>query len=309
MILNLDFNPYINKICEVDTIKLGEEIKSNFSNYIPGGSIVISNFLNAFGESSILTGFLGGLNGERYHRIVLERKLINEFIQIRDESKVNLKLVDKKENSTSIIDEEPRVTRDDIKEFLVLYFQLIRNVKVICGTSDILPMGFNSEIYFKLINIAKNSDKKFILQGSSDVLKSGIKAIPYMVVLNKKMLEDLTNINFRNEAEIIQGASYILKSGVEFVVISMENGGVLLLGQERGYKIVGDSKSVYTDDLRKVVAAFALGVNRDYELDMTLRLAYAFNNYKNLDISDDIDISEVKKMMSQADISTIEYIK
>lgn len=307
MILNLDFNPYINKICKVDLINLGKENKSNFSTYIPGGSIIISNFLGAFGEKSLITGFLGGLNGERYHRIIFEKGLNHEFISIKDETKIKLDIIDKRLNETSVLDKEPRVTRDDVKQFLVLYLELIINADLICGTSDTLPTGLSSNIYFKLIKIANKNKKKFILQASGEVLKIAIDASPYMVVLDKEMLEYLTNIDFENEKEIIQGSNYILQKGVEFVVICMDDGGVLLLGQSKGYKIIGDGQ-LNTNDLRKVVAAFALGISRDYDLDMTLRLAYAFNNYKNPDLTDEIDISEIKKMMAQADISTLEYI-
>lgn len=307
MILNLDFNPHVNKICKIDLIKVGEENKSNLSTYAPGGSVVISNFLNSFGEDTLISGFLGGLNGERYRRMILEKGLDHEFITIKDETKIRLNIIDMKSNQTSVLDEEPRVTRDDTKKFLALYLELIANIKLICGTNHTLPSGLSHEFYFKLIKIANENKKKFILQANEETLKSLIDARPYMVVLDKNILEYLTNIDFKNESEIIQGSNYILQKGVEFVVICMENGGVLLLGQDKGYKAIGDVE-VNKDDLRKAVAAFALGISRDYDLDMTLRLAYAFNNYRTSELTDEIDVSEIKKMMTQAEISTLEYI-
>lgn len=308
MILNLDFNPYINKKCYVDFISLDKEIKSNFSNYIPGGSIVISNLLNAFGEESILSGFLGGLNGERYHEIIFEKNLAHDFISIKDETKVKLTVRDTENKYITIIDEEPRITRDDTKQFLVLYLDLITKVEVICGSNDTLPMGLTDEIYLQLIKIANKNNKKFIFQARGQVFKKGIEASPYMVVVDKKILEDLTNLSLQNEKDIIQGSNYIFNKGVAFVVICMENGDIIFLGKEKGYKTVGYVDIIKNNDLKKTMAAFALGINRNYDLDMTLRLAYAFNNYKTSDIIDEIDISDIKRIMTETDISSIDYL-
>lgn len=308
MILNLDFNPFINSKFEVDYIKVGEEIKSNFSNYTLGGSVVISNFLEAFGEPSILTGFLGGLNGEKYQHILIEKKLDNEFILIKDESKIKLNISDGKRNQISILDKEPRITRDEINRFLVLYLDLITNINIICGTSDTLPLGLDSESYFNLIEKANKMNKKFILQGNKLLIKDVLDANPYMVVINEEMLEYLTNINFKGKKEIIMGSNYILQKGVRFVVVCIENGELLLLSKNRSYRIFGDLE-LEENNLRKIVAGFALGINRNYNLEMTLRLAYAFNNYKVSELPEEIEIAEIKKLMKKANIESIDEYK
>lgn len=307
MILNLDFNPYINKKYIVNSISLEKEIKSNSSNYIPKGSIIISDLLNAFGEKSLLIGFLGGLNGERYHNMLFSKDLAHEFISIKDETKIKIDIMDIEDNHMTITDKEPRVTREDVKEFLALYINLISDSQIICGSSDILPIGLTDEIYFQLIVLANKKRKKFILQADVEELKKGIEAIPYMVVLDKQKLEDLINIDLQCENEIIKGANYILHKGIEFVVILMPNNEMFLLGQEKGYKISGTIGDTNTSNLKRIVAGFALGINRNYDLDMTLRLAYAFNSYGASDNSEEIDISEIKKIMVQAEISFVNY--
>lgn len=310
MILNLDLNPYMEKTYKVDKIGLGEEIKSNFSNYTPGGSIVITNFLNAFGEDSFLTGFLGGLNGERYHRMILDRSLAHEFVPIKDETKLKLNIIDAEDKHTTIIDEDPRVTREDVKRLLNLYVNLILDSQIICGSSDTLPLGLTDEIYYELITLANESRKKFILTAHGEAFKKGIDAIPYMAILNKERLEVLTNLELQYENEIIKASNYILHRGVEFAVICLSNEEILLLGQEKGYRISSNtpSYSTNTTDLRKVSAAFALGINRSYDLDMTLRLAYAFNSYEASENRGEIDVSSIKKMMTEVEIHSINYM-
>lgn len=309
MILNLDLNPYINKICNVDKINLGVEIKSNFSDYTPGASIVISKLLDAFGETSISTGFLGGFNGERYHQMLLEEGLAHEFVSIKDETKLKLHIKDKGENFINVIDEEPRVIREDAKKLLNLYLNLIKKSEIICGSSDTLPLGLTDEIYFQLISIANENGKKFIMTAKGEELKKGIDANPYMVILDKLILEDLTKLYLQYENEIIKASNYILHRGVEFVVICLPNFEILMLGQEQGFRI--SSEAEYNDnlkiDLRKISAGFALGISRNYDLDMTLRLAYAFNRYDASENKNEIDISEIKRIMTEVDICSINY--
>lgn len=309
MILNLDLNPYVNKICKVNNVNIGEEIKSNFSNYTPGGSIIISNFLDAFAEDSFVTGFLGGLNGERYHNMLSDRNLAHEFVPIKDETKLKLKIIDMEGKQMVITDEEPRVTREETKKLLNLYLNSIEDSEVICGSSVTLPLGLRDEIYYELINISNQSGKKFILTAQGQELKKGIDAIPYMTILNKSNLEDLTMLELQYENEIIRASNYILHRGIEFVVISLDNNEILLLGQKKGYRVSSDivTKDRGNNDLRKISAAFALGINRNYDLDMTLRLAYAFNNYEISDNSSEIEISKIKRMMTKVEIYSINY--
>lgn len=310
VILNLDLNPYINKICNVDSINFGIEVKSNLSNYALGGSIIISNFLDAFNEDSLLTGFLGGLSGDRYHIMLQQRGLAHEFITIKDETKTKLHIVDKEKKYIRILDQEPRVTREDAKNFLSLFIELITNSEIICGSSESLPIGLTDEIYFQLITIANENRKKFILSSNGEEFKKGLDAVPYMAVLDKKVLEDITNLELHYENEIVRACNYILHRGIEFVVICISADEFLMLGQEKGYRISNNAidKNINTSDLRKISAAFALGINRDYDLDMTLRLAGAFNNYDTSENSYEIDASEIKKMMSEVEICPINYI-
>ncbi len=310
MILNLDLNPYINKISNVDKINLGVDLKSNSSDYTPGGNIVISRLLSAFGEDSIVTGFLGGLNGERYHTMLLNEGLVHDFVQIQDETKVKVHMRDLEDNYIKLIDEEPKITREDLKKILNLYKGLIGNSEIICGSSDILPLGLTDTIYFQLVSIANQNRKRFILAARGEELRKGIEAGPYMVIIDKAMLEDLTNLYLEDESEIIKASNYILHRDVEFLVICLPNFELMILGQEIGFRMTSNIEvdDYLENDLRRISAGFALGISRNYDLDMTLRLAYAFNRYDTDDNRNHIDLAEIKKIMGEVEIIQINYI-
>lgn len=310
MILNIDLNPYIDKTCSLDKLERGKTNRSNNSKYSLGGNIAVSSLLKAFGEDSFISGFLGGVSGDRYHKMLFDRMIGHEFVSIKDESKTNINIIHDEDRTTRIIDREPRVTREDMNKFVSLYTKLIEDSDIICGSSSSLPLGLTENIYYKLISIARDKSKRFILEAQGEALKNGIEAKPYMVILDKERLEELTNIILDYENEIIKAANYILHRGVEFVVICLPNSEILLLGQEKGMRISSDQllENMPSSSLNKVSAAFALSIRRNYDLDMTARLAYAFYVYQYLGGSmEEIDLSEIKRIMTSVETSSISY--
>ena len=222
-------------------------------------------------------------------------------------------MLDDTRNYINIYEQSPRITREEILKFYELYSGLLGKSNIIYGLSHVLGPGVPEDIYYDLINIAKNKDKRFILNAKSLELKRGIEAVPYMVILDKEQLEYLLNIKLSFQNEIIKGSKYLLDRGVEFVIISISNNETLVLGQDKGYRV----ELTHDEDLRYIsrengsygiASGFALGINRQYSMDMTLRLVKAIEAVINLerDISK-IEISHIKRLMNEVEISNINY--
>lgn len=310
MILTIDLNPTMDRKYIIDKIRLGEDKKAKSSTYSPGGNgIVASTLLDTFNEKSFMTGFLGGINGEYFHRKLSEMSIMHEFIPIKEETRTTIRIIDDEENNTTISEEGPRITREEIVSFYELYSRLIEKTNVICGLGDSLPLGIPKDIYFDLITLANKKNKKFILDIKGDELSYGIDASPYMVILRQSELEDLMKLSLTFENEIIKAGRYILDKGVEFVVIDMKNKGSIVLGQEKGYRVeIPYYNRKNGKDYSGMSSGFALGINRNYDIEMTLRLGQAFNIAAN-SISDimKIEISDVKRIMSEIEIYPINY--
>lgn len=310
MILNIDFNPTVDRNYILDKVYLGKANNTKTFSYNPGGKGFVSSvLLDAFNESSFITGFLGGINGEYFHRRLSEMKIAHEFIPIREETRTIIRLKDM-ENYTTISEEGPRVTREEVVAFYELYSKLIERNNIICGLGSILPQGVPKDIYFDLIELANKRGKKFILNVGVDELSHGIDATPYMVILKQRELEDLLRISLHFENEIIKAGKYILDRGVEFVVIDLQDKGSLVLGQEKGYRVeipyLGDN--ITNLGYNSMSAGFALGMNRNYDIEMAIRLGQAFNIVSNSE-SDimKIEVSDIKRFMSQIEIYPINY--
>lgn len=308
MILNIDLNPTLDRNYTLDNVHLGKDNKPKSFECIPGGkAFTASVLLDAFNEKFFITGFLGGINGEYFHRKLSELKMVHEFIPIKEETRTVIRLQDEK-NNTIISEEGPRITREEVVSFYELYANLMESTNIICGLSSSLPQGVPKEIFFDLITLANKKGKKFILDVGIDELPHGIDAVPYMVLFNQRELEDFMKISLHFENEIIKAGRYILDRGVEFVVIDLQNRGSLVLGQEKGYRVEIPYLGNRIRDYNGMSAGFALGINRNYDIEMTIRLGQAFGLISNLEHNImKVEVSDIKKLMGQVEIYPINY--
>lgn len=310
MILTIDLNPILSRNYILDKIQLGKDNNTKSFNCSPGGGAFnASVLLDSFNEDSFITGFLGGLGGEYFHKRLSEMKIPHEFVPIKEETRTIIRL-NEGESYTTIVEESPRVTRDEVVNFFELYSRLIERNNIICGLGSILPQGVPKDIYFDLITLANKRDKKFILNVGVEEMSYGIDAAPFMVILNQRGLEDIIKLSLHFENEIIKAARYILDRGVEFVVIDLQSRGSLVLGRERGYRVEIPYKGnkMISTDYSSMSAGFALGINRGYDIEMTLRLGQAFNIAANLQPEImKIEVSDIKRLIGQIEIYPINY--
>ncbi len=310
MILTIDLNPAIDRNYTLDKICLGKDTKVKSSVYSPGGNGIISSvLLDTFNEDSFITGFLGGINGEYYHRNLSEMGIMHDFVPIKDETRANIKLLDQEDNLTTLSEEGPRVSRDEIVKFYELYSRLLEDANIVCGVGSV-PLGVPKDIYFDFVSLSNKNNKKFILDVEGDNLAYGVDASPYMVILKQKDLEDLMKLSLSFENEIIKAGRYMLDKGIQYVIVDLEKRGSIVLGQEKGYRIEIPYLSITNNVVKNsgMAAGFALGINRNYDMEMTLRLGQAFNIAPYLESHImNIEMSDIKRIMSEIEIFPINY--
>lgn len=172
-----------------------------------------------------------------------------------------------------------------------------------------MPIGLPDDIYFDLISAANNKDKIFILEAKGEYLKYGIKANPFMVKLVKEDLEEISNLILDYETEIIKIGHSIVEQGVEVVAIDLAEKGSLILTKDKGYRLeIDNSIADIGEDKGYMIAGFAFGIYKNYDVETILRLAQASRLvYAIEDDMDRIDMSDIKSFMSKIDIYPINY--
>lgn len=309
MILTICFNPILESRYYVDRLIPKSESLANKKTYnITGRGFNTGRILNNLNLDIFATGFLGGLQGEYILNKLNEINIYNEFINIKDESKSNIIIYQDDAFITSISEESPRVTREEVGSFYELYSRIVDRFNIICGLGN-LPIGLPDDIYFDLINIANRNNKMFILEAKGEELKYGLEANPFMVKLDIEDLEYLSNLKLNFENEIIKIGYSIIEKGIELVCIDLDEKGSIVLTLDRGYRLDFDSS---IDNLCKdegyMIAGFTFGLYKKYDIETTMRLGQACRlAYAIGDDLDLIDMSDIKKFMAKIHIYKINY--
>lgn len=310
MILTVGFDPVLERKYYMKKLYPKVETKSERVLYNLGSKGILSTkILNNLKVDVFATGFLGGLNGEYIHNELRDLEIYNDFVAIKDETRSSIVLIEDGEYISRITEAGPRITREELGIFYELYGNLINKYNIICGLGSI-PTGVPDEIFYDLIDLGNRSNKRFILDSTGFPLKYGIEAAPFMVMVTKDGLEDLTNLKLDFETEIIKAAEYILGNNVEIVVIDLFDKGTIILENNRGYRLEIPSMNLEElgEDLGYLVAGYTFGMDKQYDFETTMKLAQAFRIVYSL--SDDfnkIDMSDIKKVMTKVELRTINY--
>lgn len=310
MILTICFDPILEKKYYVEALQPKIENCASKKVYnLSGKGISTGRLLNKLNIDVFAIGFLGGLQGQYIFNTLKEANIYNEFIFIKDETRSRVSVIQDRELLTMITEPSPRITREEINSFYELYGRLLDRFNIICGLGN-LPTGLSSDMYFDLIDMANRNNKKFIFESEGRELKYGLEAKPFMVKLRKKDLEYLSNLELDFENEIIKVGHSIVESGVEIVCIDLDDKGSIILTKDRGYRLeIGNSNiNDIGEDNGYMVGGFAFGIYKNYDLETTMRLSQAARLvYSRKDDQDLVDMSDIKRMMSQIDIYSINY--
>ncbi|MDR7870461.1 MAG: PfkB family carbohydrate kinase [Tissierellaceae bacterium] len=309
MVLTICFDPVLESKYYVDRLLPRVENLANKKIYnVTGKGIISGRILNNLNIDVFATGFLGGLHGQYIFNKLKDIEIYNDFIFVKDETKSTVTIIQDNDLLTSIIGESPRITREELGSFYSSYGKVLDKSSIVIGQGN-LPIGLPNDIYYDLINLANRNNKKFILEAKGEELKYGLEAIPFMVKLDKEDLEHLSHLQLDFENEIIKVGYSLLEKGIELVCIDLDEKGSIVLTKDRGYRLELDNDA---DNLSKdqgyMVAGFAFGLYKSYDLETTMRLGQASRlAYAMEDDLDRIDMSDIKRFMTKIDIMQINY--
>lgn len=309
MILSIDFNPLLKRKYSLTGLELKQDNIPHNVIYGPGGDgIELGYLLHGLNERVVLTGFLGGPNGSHIHRMLESSGIPHNYVQIRDESKDNIILSLEKGDEIVIKEKDTRITREEIVSFYQLYSETVKDAEIICCLGE-LPVNASEETFYDIISMGNKYGKKSILACKGPSLIYGIEAAPYMVLLNKEDLEGITKLSLNYEYEIIKAGLYVLEKGVSFLVIELGDKGSIVLTQEQVYRVEAPKgeKDYCKINYGYMVAGFAVSIQRNHDIDTLLKLGQACGIVNCFKHSDNVDMSDIKRIISDIEVSTFNY--
>ncbi len=245
MILAITLNPAIDKVYEIDDFTVGQVFRPKAMTSTAGGKgLNVARVARLLGEAVTVTGFIGGNNGRFILQKIQAEGIDNRFLEIGKETRICLAVMDRNHNtSTEILESGPFIEPSESGSFISLYEKLVSKAEIITASGS-LPAGLPEDIYKTLVEIAKNHQKKFILDTSGQPLKSSIGSLPFMVKPNLDELEGLLGEKIPDITRQAIAVANLKKSGICLPCLSLGKDGCLVAMEDGVYKFSGPKVKV-----------------------------------------------------------------
>lgn len=228
MIFTITLNPSLDYILKTQDFKLSQTNRSKDERLYPAGKgINVSLMLKNLGISSKPLGFLAGFSGKEIERLLLERGISGDFVMLGEgNSRINVKISSNTE--TELNARGPLVGEEDL---LVLFQKLEKlqdgDILVLSGS---LPMGVESDIYAKIMEICQCKDIKVIVDCPKEPLRKALEFQPFLIKPNRVEVEDFFDLQDLSLEQLKQCAKDLQNLGARNVIISLAGDGAVCAG-------------------------------------------------------------------------------
>ncbi|MCR5453001.1 MAG: 1-phosphofructokinase [Lachnospiraceae bacterium] len=237
MIYTVTFNPSLDYIVSVDHFKAGATNRTTAELLFPGGKgINVSMVLQNLGYESLALGFMAGFTGKEIVRLLDEKDVKSDFIEVKDGiSRINVKL--RSDEESEINGMGPAISKDDISK---LYSQLdslkAKDILVLAGS---IPSVMPESMYMDIMKYLKDRDICVVVDATKDLLVNVLEYRPFLIKPNNHELGEIFGVKLRTKDEVVPYARKLQEKGARNVLVSMAGEGALL---------VTEDSSVYQSD-------------------------------------------------------------
>lgn len=239
MIATITLNPSLDRTITVHGLSVGESNRwTSLRHYAGGKGIDVSRAIHEMGGRTVAYGFIGGHEGRTVEILLDEEGVLFSFTPIEHETRTNFIIADTKTSQQTVINAPgPYITKKELERFFRKLGE-IEPVPDLMVASGSVPPGIPADIYYAIIQEAKNYGVRTILDSASQWLKEGIKAKPYLIKPNVHEAEELLDRELPTEEAIIEAALNLVEMGIEIVVISRGKDGIIAVTNEKVIKAV-----------------------------------------------------------------------
>lgn len=230
MIYTVTFNPSLDYIVTVDNLQLGAVNRTNREIINPGGKgINVSMVLHNLGYKSTALGFRAGFTGREIARLMEEREIQSEFIEVdAGRSRINVKV--RSEEESEINGMGPDIGEADIQK---LYEQLEKlvdgDILVLAGS---IPATMPETMYRDIMEHLSGRKLQIVVDATKDLLMNVLKYHPFMIKPNNYELGEIYGVKLNTREAVIPYACKLQEEGARNVLVSMAGEGAVLLTED-----------------------------------------------------------------------------
>jgi 1-phosphofructokinase len=230
MIYTVTFNPSLDYIVSVDHFQVGAVNRTNTELMFPGGKgINVSMVLKNLGYDSVALGFMAGFTGKEIVRLLDEREVKSDFINVAEGiSRINVKL--RSDEESEINGMGPAISAADIDK---LYAQLDKladgDVLVLAGS---IPSVMPESMYMDIMKYLEDKNLHIVVDATKDLLMNVLPYHPFLIKPNNHELGEIFGVTLNTKEEVIPYAKKLQEKGARNVLISMAGEGALLVTED-----------------------------------------------------------------------------
>lgn len=278
MIITVTMNPAIDKTVDIGELERGGLNRIQKIVLDAGGKgINVSKTVKELGGTTIATGFLGGSSGAVIEKVLKEYGIETDFVQVRGETRTNMKVVEQGGIVTELNEQGPVVEPEQLRA-LVEKLEGYASQDTLFVLAGSIPRGVDGNIYRVITEKVHRKGASVLLDADGELLVNSLAAGPDIIKPNRVELEEYYQIDdCATEEQLVEMGSRLLKQGVGLVAVSMGRQGALFLKKEEKYKCPGLSVTAHSTVGAgdAMVAALAYGWDRKLDLAESARLGMA----------------------------------
>jgi 1-phosphofructokinase len=278
MIITVTMNPAIDKTVDLEHMVHGglNRVKNVIMD-AGGKGINVSKTIKELGGETIASGFVGGSGGMLIKKVLQELGIQSDFVEIKNEIRTNLKIVEADGNVTEFNEPGPIVTEEEME---VLTEKLLgyANEEALFVLAGSIPNGINKTVYQTLTQKLKEKGAKVFVDADGELFIHSLEANPDIIKPNRHELEEYFHKDYRvDEAELISMGQSLLEDGIGMIAISLGQMGALFLTKDQilrcpGLKVEAHSTVGAGDAM---VAALSYGIHQGMPLTECAMLGVA----------------------------------
>ncbi|MBO4495246.1 MAG: 1-phosphofructokinase family hexose kinase [Clostridiales bacterium] len=277
MIYTITLHPAMDKLVFVDGLVPGGLNRADKVVFRAGGKgINVSREVRRLGGRTVAMGVISGQTGKKIARMLLEKGVPCDFIEVPGETRTNCKIIDRKTGQCTEINEySPTLSEENLQE---MERKIRANVKKgdVVVFSGSAPVNTPADVYRRWIGIASELGAMTVLDADGDLLLEGIQGHPTVVKPNRKELGVLLgrNVDIVSD-EVIQSVRDFLTGDMRMIFLTLGPQGAVLV--ERDNVIFAPAPDVNVVSTvgagDAMAAAIAVGLSNGYPASEIMQMA------------------------------------
>jgi tagatose 6-phosphate kinase len=140
-----------------------------------------------------------------------------------------------------------------------------------------LPPGLAAGTYANLIDLARRAGKRVLLDSSSEPLRQGVRAGPFLVKVNQIEAGELSGQSISDITAATEAADRVRRFGTALAVVTLGQSGAVIVSETEKYRLIPPRltpfNSVGSGDA--VMAGLASAIKRGYTTEQMGTLSMA----------------------------------